>query len=573
MKLAFRTAIVSIYLACCTTLMADSRSPGKSELTYAIYSDSSAEIFWTRSTDDSISLIYRLERNGDLVYVGDGLSFNERGLKPTQRYVYSLTVIDEDGLVSETDTISFSTTDSASLSAAIVLPPQGLHVATYSSSAMELTWQRIHNTALQYEVSQDGSVIGTTVGTSFYIDSGVESGRSYTFDIVAIRTDASGQKRSLPRSQIVTMPGQFALSRLPPTKPRNIQFVRYSSTAAELFWDRQPVEQRVVATDVFRNDGLLMTVPGNSFFDDSRISGQDYDYALVSITQTGERSEVAFYPPNENEPSSDDFIVDETNMSDFLATVSAIVSGEKFDGILDDALTIGRFENTAGLQLSSVFDDGTNFLLSSRYECIRGGQLTIDVPTNTQRMKNSIFMNDCSLNDASYHGDIVYESNVPGFSVTADLVRRISFSESGYVLGTFTLSPEESKRSINISRYSMTDENDVNIRINYYKTKATYETDDSRHTEPLTLSTSWLAKNVFGAGLTIIASTDKKFDRSEGESFFTQGTLVITFSDSDSYVITLEADNGDTRTFQLTVDQGNAVNAYTINWDDTNRLF
>ena len=292
---------------------------------------------------------------------------------------------------------------------------------------------------------------------------------------------------------------------------------------------------------------------------------------MVSITQTGERSEVGSYPPDVTEPPSADFIVDETNLSDFLATVSAIVSGEKFDGILNEALTIGRFENTDGLQLSSVIDDGPNFMITSSYECIEGGQLTIEVPTNVQRIQNSIFMDDCILDDTAYHGDIVYESNLSGSAVKTDLVRRKSFVESAGVLGTLTLSPEEMKRSINVSRYSATNDNDMRFVINFYKTMTTYVTADLRRTKPLTLSTSWLTKGAFGSDITIIASTEEKFDRDEDEPFFTQGTLVMAFNDSDS--ITLEADNGNARTFQLTVQQGDTVNAYTINWDDTNRLF
>lgn len=69
--------------------------------------------------------------------------------------------------------------------------------------------------------------------------------------------------------------------------PANFRLTRYSSTAADLFWDRSSAKQRVIATDTYRYGVMLATVPGPSFFDDSRSEGASYTCELVATNNAG----------------------------------------------------------------------------------------------------------------------------------------------------------------------------------------------------------------------------------------------------------------------------------------------
>lgn len=62
----------------------------------------------------------------------------------------------------------------------------------------------------------------------------------------------------------------------------------YSGTAAELFWDRIPNQQ--LTYEVLRDDGMLETTNGTSYFDSTRTRGVVNDYSVTAIDSDGMRS-------------------------------------------------------------------------------------------------------------------------------------------------------------------------------------------------------------------------------------------------------------------------------------------
>ena len=81
----------------------------------------------------------------------------------------------------------------------------------------------------------------------------------------------------------------------PPSPPEDIRITIYSPTAAELFWTRAPQRERVRSTEVRRDGELIATVPGNSFYDDTRECGTAYVYELTAIDADGLRSEPSVF--------------------------------------------------------------------------------------------------------------------------------------------------------------------------------------------------------------------------------------------------------------------------------------
>jgi len=178
-----------------------------------------------------------------------------------------------------------------------VMQVEGLFADVYSSSALELFWNRQDELGVSFRISVNGETRDTTNGTSYYLD-GLNEGQEYNFGVTTI----SGQGTESAAVVVQATPGVAgstgaASSGQGPQSPQNASLVRYSSTAAELFWDRASTVENIVGTDVYRDGNFLTTVPGNSFFDNSRSENQDYEYTLIAVDGSGNRSEPAAVTP------------------------------------------------------------------------------------------------------------------------------------------------------------------------------------------------------------------------------------------------------------------------------------
>ncbi len=163
--------------------------------------------------------------------------------------------------------------------------PANLRASVYSSSALELFWDRTSETGASYDVLRDGSYVDTTDGVSYFFGS-VNTLAANTFSVVAV--SASGE-RSAPAS---VRAGGTSSSSAPiagaPQAPSNLMGSRYSDTAAELFWDRAP---GIVSSDVLRDGVYIGSTPGNSFYDDTRSPGSSYTYTVIATDSSGATSE------------------------------------------------------------------------------------------------------------------------------------------------------------------------------------------------------------------------------------------------------------------------------------------
>jgi len=173
-----------------------------------------------------------------------------------------------------------------------VLQVEGLYADVYSASALELFWDRQEAIDVSYRVAVDGDARDTTNGTSYFID-GLEEGRQYEFSVTTLSAAGTESAPVL----VTATPGSPATSSSVIESPQNVSLVVYSVTAAELFWDRPASNANIVGTDVYRDGSFLTTVPGNSFFDDTRQAGQDYEYTLIAVSGSGAESSPAVVTP------------------------------------------------------------------------------------------------------------------------------------------------------------------------------------------------------------------------------------------------------------------------------------
>ena len=239
-----------------------------------LYSNAGGELFWERSTDDQGAVAgYEVTLNGEVVGVFDALSFYDSSLtSEMQPIVFTVAAIDNAGQRSSvaTTTLGGATPPGGPTS------PANLSADIYSRTAAELFWQREDpSLALRYEVLQDGNVVATTNGVSYFTDS-LEAGIDYNFEVIAI--DQQG-RRSDPASIMLRTDGDTGTSSL--AAPADLRSAVYSRTAAELFWARPNTSG--LRYEVRRDGEIVNTSTAVSFFDFTLMSGTTYVYEVIAL--------------------------------------------------------------------------------------------------------------------------------------------------------------------------------------------------------------------------------------------------------------------------------------------------
>lgn len=290
-------ALAAILLMPFASGMAFATAPSVPDsLRFSVYSDTAAELFWNRSTDDGVVVAYEIRLNGTVIATKDVLSYYSDALDKGTTYEALVTAIDDVGERSAPATVTFvggdrSTSGPGGPVGEALPRPGNLREAIYSTTAAELFWDRSTTPGLRYDVARDGATIATTDGTSHF-DASLSGGRSYTYEVVAI--DSQG-RRSAPASVTLETPGGIPggtpvtpPSSTTPMPPAGLVARVYSPTAAELFWTRPATFGLTYAVE--REGTDLATTDGTSYFDSSLTGGRSYTYNVIAIDRQGGRS-------------------------------------------------------------------------------------------------------------------------------------------------------------------------------------------------------------------------------------------------------------------------------------------
>ena len=163
-----------------TTLAGDSASVAVENLRGEVYSSSAVEIFWDVSNAPA-DVSFNVFRDGELVATTDGRSFFDEGLASGTEFTYSV----EPFIGGVSATIALFTNGGATGGGAGL----GLNGIVYSSSALEIFWQRI-DAAVSYRIERDGQTIDERDGLSLF-DTGLSFGTNFTYSVTALSADGS----------------------------------------------------------------------------------------------------------------------------------------------------------------------------------------------------------------------------------------------------------------------------------------------------------------------------------------------------------------------------------------------
>ena len=145
-----------------------------------VYSSSAVEIFWDVS-NASADVNFAILRDGELLATTDGRSFFEDGLESGTEFTYSVEPLA--GGVSATTSLTTLGGESDALA--------GLELigAVYSSSALEIFWQRVEG-AQSYRIERDGQLLDERSGLSFF-DAALPAATTSVYVVSALMADGS----------------------------------------------------------------------------------------------------------------------------------------------------------------------------------------------------------------------------------------------------------------------------------------------------------------------------------------------------------------------------------------------
>ncbi len=255
-------------------------------LTGQVYSTSALEIFWNRNP----SIVeYEVYRDQQLLTTTTAVSFFNQGLPSNTRFDYRVVGLQQGVPVLE-QRISLRTDP---VGGPGLFPVENLTGSVYSSTALELFWgvSEFSSPPTGFTITRDTQVLATIDGRSFF-EEGLAQDTAYTYLVTAF--DDDGNASSPQQIQLRT---RTAVDNSPvtegPSPVTSLTALVYSGTAAEIFWQLPQAGSAAVSFQVFRDDQLIDTIDGRSFFDDSLENGTAYSYSVVPLDIQGKVGSVA----------------------------------------------------------------------------------------------------------------------------------------------------------------------------------------------------------------------------------------------------------------------------------------
>jgi fibronectin type 3 domain-containing protein len=207
-------------------------------------------------------------------------TWTDTGVAPGTTYTYAVRAIDAAGNLGDAASLTIAADFSPPA------PPASLAAAWAGNpSRVELTWPGATDDVgvVAYEVSRDGTVLGTTPSTAF-TDSAVAPATTYSYAVVAI--DAAGN-RSAPVGAAVTTPGDTA----PPSKPSGLTAKAASGPPrVKLSWSASTDDVAVTGYDVYRDGAVIATVGVTGYTDTAVAASTKYTYSVSSLDAAGNES-------------------------------------------------------------------------------------------------------------------------------------------------------------------------------------------------------------------------------------------------------------------------------------------
>lgn len=223
---------------------------------------------------------YRVYRDGSFRAATPATAYEDTGLAPATTYQYRVTAVDTAGLESApSDPASARTPDATPPTV-----PQNLSATPASTSRIDLSWSASSDPetgVASYRVFRDGSLVGTSGGTSFE-DQGLQPSTTYEYRVSAVNEDGLESDRSAPALGTTR-------DATPPTTPEDLVAEAASTQQINLAWSAAAdPESGVSAYRVYRDGAGLVGASAVTTFQDSGLEQNTvYTYRVSALNGDG----------------------------------------------------------------------------------------------------------------------------------------------------------------------------------------------------------------------------------------------------------------------------------------------
>ena len=404
-RLSIAVVVTTLLFAITSPTLANDTPPTTPDnLVASVYSSTAGAVQWDRSSDDRLVVGYDVFRDDVLIGTFDSLSLVETSLEPGRIYRYTVVAVDTIGQRSGEAQISLTTRGGAPNNSVAPNAPTSLRAAIYSRSTAELFWDRSGVFAERYLIRRNGEDVTITDGTS-YIDSTLTTDQTFQFEVIALNQQ---DVRSSPTELSVNTASNNPTDPGSPTQPvlaapAGLRASVYSSTAAELFWDR--ASSFGLQYEVRRDGALITTIDGISYFDNTLESGQTYIYEITAIAPDGRRSGISAISVvtegvrggnGSGDGGSEDSLLTADNAESVLREVVSVANGEflpQFAPIVDEEAgemrsiffdVLNETNNATAVTDYALIEgsideppEGFAVISGGRYTCIGGGSAAL----------------------------------------------------------------------------------------------------------------------------------------------------------------------------------------------------
>ena len=454
-----------------------------------------------------------------------------------------------------------------------VLPPENVTGIVYSRTAGEIFWNRNASRTLEYDVFLNEVLIGSTTGTSFFIDVlppdatnkisvAARNCCGTTSEQVALIFDTGAKNYPAPATPFDIEPPTGVVP-----SPQNVTIEIYDATSAELFWDRPPSSANVVSTDIFRDGVLLGSSPGISFYDNTRKQGARNRYELIAINTDGVQSTPTIVNPDALDGDAQAVV---QRLITGIAEVTSDNPHQQYFNFLRSLTGSNLPEELTQISSERVTDDNGQLVIRTLYNC-ESGTMTIDdlmIRFGSHRLEFDF----CDIDNSEFIGEVfIGGQDLGGYRATYNNLYIEGFTPGTEIDGRVSLKIGRANNfrvlSYESLRYDSIGEEDIDTSV-----ELNMQLSDDINAQPRTeLTTNFSVAAPWTLGETIMVTTNKAFTEAElGNGNYLNGELTAEAPDGERMVFT--AETGDASTWQATVFKTSGSTNIIGNWSDKDRL-
>ena len=167
--------------------------------------------------------------------------------------------------------------------------PANLSASNITETSVDLSWNASTDNVgvTEYEVYQDGALLGTVTGTTATVN-GLTSETTYAFYVIA--KDTAGNSSAASNTLNVTTDGGTVADTQAPSLPTGLSASNIADTTVDLSWNAASDNVGVTGYNVYMDGSLLGSVAGTTANITGLTAGTTYTFAVSASDDAGNTS-------------------------------------------------------------------------------------------------------------------------------------------------------------------------------------------------------------------------------------------------------------------------------------------